>query len=114
MKTKLCGHIAQIMYETAEVGICPDVKQVIYKEGSLPFHLMTHPDKQKAVLIGLMKDYFQHISKFFNCYAINFNIWNWASHEGFDLEGIFQTKLYNEVFIEIHPATVSSYFVKEH
>jgi hypothetical protein len=112
MKTKLCGHIAQIMYETAEVGICPDVKQVIYKEGSLPFHLMTHPDKQKAVLIGLMKDADDSI--LVKSYAINFNKWNWASHEGFDLEGIFQTKLYNEVFIEIHPATVSSYFVKEH
>lgn len=112
MKTKLCGHIAQIMYETAEVGMCPNIMQVMYKKGRLPFHLMTHPDKEKAVLIGLMRD--TDDSVLVKSYAINFNKWNWASHEGFDLESIFQTKLYNEVFVEIHPANVSSYFVKDH
>ncbi len=110
MKTKLCGHIAQIMYETAECGVCPNIKQVMYREDNLPFHVMTHPDKEKAVLIGLMRDITDEV--IVKCYTIDYNKWNWASTEGFDLESIFETNLYKEVFREVHPAQVSSYLLK--
>jgi hypothetical protein len=109
MKTKLCGHIAQIMYETAEVGICPNIRQVMCREDNLPFHVMTHPDKEKAVLIGLMEDIAGDV--LVKTYVINYNKWNWASIEGFDLEGIFETELYKDVFKEVHPAQVSSYLL---
>ena len=56
MKSKLCGDIAQIIYELSECGISPNLRQVICKTSKLPFHIMTHPDKEKAILIGLMKD----------------------------------------------------------
>ena len=109
MKTKLCGHIAQIVYETAERGICPNIRQVMYKEDNLPFHVMTHPDKEKAVLIGLMKDLTGDV--LIKSYAIDFSKWNWASTEGFDLEGLFETELYKDVFKEVHPGQVSSYLL---
>ena len=82
----------------------------MYSEENLPFHVMTHPDKEKAVLIGLMKDIDDSV--LVKSYAINFHKWNWASVEGFDLEEIFKTNLYKEVFVELHPANVSSYFLK--
>lgn len=109
MKSKLCGHIAQIMYETAEAGLCPDIRQVMYRKDNLPFHVMTHPDKARAVLIGLMRDIDDTV--LVKSYAIDYNKWNWASTEGFNLEEIFQSDLYKDVFVELHPSKVSRYFI---
>ena len=109
MRNKLCGDIAQILYELSECGICPDMRRVMYNKDTLPFHIMTHPDKEKAVLIGLMEDLDKSV--FVKSFAINFHKWQWAAVEGFDLEEIFKTDLYKEVFVEIEPHKVSSYFL---
>ena len=110
MTSKLCGDIAQIMYETAECGILPDTRRIICNSSGLPFHMMVHPDKERAVLIGLMTDMddVEHVKAF----KIDFNKWNWASTEGFDLKSIFAGNLYLEIFEEIPPHKVSSYFVR--
>lgn len=110
MENKLCGHIAQILYETSECGFIPDIRQVVYKQDNLPFYVMSHQSKEKAVLIGLMEDYDKEI--LIKCYAVNFHKWNWASLEGFNLESIFRGELYKEVFKEVEPHKVSSYFLK--
>jgi len=110
MENKLCGHIAQILYETAECGFIPDIRQVIYKEDNLPFYVMSSQNNRKAVLIGLMEDLDKEI--FVKCFSVNYNKWNWASLEGFNLESIFRGDLYKEVFSEVEPSKVSSYFLK--
>ena len=109
MKSKLCGDIAQIIYELSECGICPDMRRVMCNTSNLPFHIMTHPDKEKAILIGLMKDI--QNDEFVKAYAINFSKWNWASTEGFDLDEVFNTTLYQEIFVDIEPHKVSSYLL---
>ncbi len=110
MKSKLCGDIAQIMYETAQCGVLPDVRRVMCKTSGLPFHIMVHQEKERAVLIGLMTDQLNeaHVKAF----RIDFAKWNWASNEGFDLAGIFAGELYREIFAEISPHKVSSYFIR--
>tara|TARA_Y100000310_G_scaffold345698_1_gene468469 strand:+ start:2581 stop:2913 length:333 start_codon:yes stop_codon:yes gene_type:complete len=109
MKSKLGGHVAQIMYESAECGVTPDVKQVLYSTNNLPFHIMTHINAEKAILIGLMTD--SDGSEVVKSYIINVNKWQWASTEGFNLSQIFNTNLYREVFEEIRPSQASSYLV---
>lgn len=110
MKNKLCADIAQIIYELSECGVSPNMRQVMYSEDTLPFHIMTHPERERAVLIGLMKDVDDsvHVKSF----GINFNKWNWASLEGFDLDEIFKSNLWQEVFIDMKPHQVSSYLLK--
>lgn len=109
MRNKLCADIAQIIYELSECGVSPNMRQVWYDEDTLPFHIMTHPDKERAVLIGLMRDVDETIHV--KSYGINFNKWNWASHEGFDLDKIFTSELWHEVFIDMKPHQVSSYLL---
>tara|TARA_R100000808_G_scaffold6183_1_gene18524 strand:- start:12355 stop:12687 length:333 start_codon:yes stop_codon:yes gene_type:complete len=110
MKSKLGGAVAQIMYETAEQGFTPDVRQVIYAEDNLPFHIMTHMDAQKAVLVGLMRDYYG--DEVIKSFTINFPKWKYAVYEGFTLKDIFDTEMYKEVFKEIKPHEASSYLMK--
>lgn len=109
MRSKLCGDIAQIIYELSECGVSPDMRRVVCTQSELPFHVMTHPDKEKAILIGLMTDVYDE--QFVKAYTINFNRWNWAADEGFDLDEVFRTTLADEIFIDIAPHKVSSYFL---
>jgi len=111
MKTKLCGAIAQIMYEMSECGVCPDIKRVICISSGLPFHIIINSDAEKAVLLGLMTDHMDEI--IVKGYTINFSKWNWAATEGFDLEGIFADKLYREIFEDIEPHQVSTYLLRD-
>lgn len=110
MKSKLGGAVAQIMYEAAECGITPDVRQVIYAQDNLPFHIMTHIDAQRAVLVGLMRDYYGE--EVIKSYTINFPKWKYAACEGFTLKDIFDTEMYKEVFQEIKPHEASSYLIR--
>jgi len=111
MENKLCGDIAQIMYELAECGICPDMRKIKCNESNLPFHIMSHTEKEKAILIGLMRDL--NNDEFVKSYIINFKKWNWASYEGFDIDDIFNSNLYKEIFLDIEPYEVSNYFLND-
>jgi hypothetical protein len=111
MKTKLCGFIAQIMYEMSDLGVCPDIKRVICTSSGLPFHVIINSDAEKAVLLGLMTDPIGEL--IVKGYTINFSKWNWASTEGFDLDGIFADNLYKEIFEDIQPHNVSTYLLRD-
>lgn len=112
MKRKLCGVVAQIMYECAECGILPDSKQIASTKTANPFYIMTHPIKEKAILIGIMYD--ADGTAHVRSYQIDFRKWNWAASEGFDITSIFKDSLYTEIFEEIHPSAVSEYLVSSY
>tara|TARA_R110002050_G_scaffold68910_3_gene149294 strand:- start:5474 stop:5812 length:339 start_codon:yes stop_codon:yes gene_type:complete len=110
MINKLCGDIAQIIYELAECGVCPDMRRVICNKSKLPFYIMTHTDKERAVLIGLMTDPEDEL--YVKAYKIDFHKWNWAAVEGFNLDDIFTNDLHREIFKDVEAHQISSYFIK--
>ena len=107
MRNKLISCIAQIIYELAETGCFPDTIQKIKSNtAKYPFYLIIGPDSKKIVLVGIMLDYYDE--EILKSYVIDVNKWNWASYEGFDIDGIFDRDvLYSQIFTELPVHRVS-------